>query len=282
MTLRKLPEFQALSIPQGYTWDVPSDALARWADFSADAGQSADTNTITIYDVIGEDPWTGGGFSPKRMSAALRSIGNADVTVKINSPGGSVFDGATIYNQLVQHKGKVTVEVMGIAASAASVIAMAGDQINMGLGTFMMVHNAWGVVVGNRHDLTDAAQTLGQIDGAMADIYEARTGMKRSEVTTLMDAETFLPAKEAVAKGFADAVTDAPQKDTANASSQSEINMRKRVDAILAEHGVPRVERRKMLNAVADGVTHHADPEATHHAGPDLAALERLLATFQS
>ena len=281
MTLRKLPEAKALSAPQGYSWDVPSDALARWTEFSAEAGQQ-DANTVTIYDVIGEDPWTGGGFTAKRMSAALRSIGNAEVTVKINSPGGSVFEGLTIYNQLVQHTAKVTIEVMGIAASAASIIAMAGDQINMGLGTFIMVHNAWGVVVGNRHDMTDAAGTLSQIDGAMADIYEARTGQKQADIAALMDAETFLTAKEAVAKGFADQVTEAPKNDgSANARLRPEVAARRQLDALLAQQGVPRVERRRMLEAAAGG-TRDAAPTVTRDADLDPAALQRLIETIRS
>ena len=281
MTLRKLPEAKALAAPQGYSWDVPSDALARWTEFSADAGKS-DANTITIYDVIGEDMWTGGGFTAQRMNAALRSIGNADVTVKINSPGGSVFEGLTIYNQLVQHQGKVTIEVMGIAASAASIIAMAGDQINMGLGTFIMIHNAWGVVIGNRHDLTDAAQTLGQIDAAMTDIYEARTGQKRADITALMDAETFLTAKDAVAKGFADAVTEAPKNEGgASARLRPEIAAKRQLDALLAQQGVPRSERRRMLEAAAGGMR-DAVPTDMRDAVVDQAAVARLIETIRS
>jgi ATP-dependent protease ClpP protease subunit len=137
MSLKKLPQIKALKEPSGYSWDVPSDALARWSDTVSAAKD--EPNTITIYDPIGEDPWDGSGFTAKRMAGALRSIGQNDVTVKINSPGGSVFEGFAIYNELANHPAKVTVEVMGIAASAAAYIAMAGDDIRMGLGTFIMV-----------------------------------------------------------------------------------------------------------------------------------------------
>src|SRR5262245_53778386 len=156
MTIRKLPEAKTIARPQNFQWDAPSDVLAKWAERPL-AADSTDANTITIYDVIGEDLWTGGGFTAKRMSAALRSIGKNDVTVKINSPGGDMFEGIAIYNLLREHPAKVTVDVMGWAASAASIIAMAGDEIRMGLGTFMMVHNAWGMVIGNRHDMRAAA-----------------------------------------------------------------------------------------------------------------------------
>lgn len=279
MTLRKLPEIKALQQPNGYQWDVPSDALARWTETIVAADNDADT--ITIYDMIGEDPWSGGGFTARRMSAALRSIGPKDVTVKINSPGGNVFEGFAIYNELRQHKARVNVEIMGIAASAASYIAMAGDTIGMGLGTFIMIHNAWGLVIGNRNDLADAAETLGQIDGAMTDIYEARTGQKRADIVALMDAETFLTAKDAVEKGFADQVTEAPKKDGTSASIRPDVAAKRQLDAILAQSGVPRVERRRMLRDIAGGM-HDAAPTVTQDADPDHAALQRLIQTIRS
>lgn len=279
MSVRKLPEIKALQQPQGYAWDVPSDVLSRWSEtiMAADADEP---NTITIYDVIGEDPWTGGGFTEKRMSAALRAIGPKDVTVKINSPGGDVFKGFAIFNQLREHPAKVTVDIMGIAASAASVIAMAGDEIRMGLGTFIMVHNAWGMVIGNRHDLTEAASVLEKIDASMADIYEARTGLARKEIAALMDGETFLSAKEAIAKKFADTLSEMKAGD-AKAAVKPEINAKRRLDALLAQTGVPRVERRRMLQE-ATGGTHDAAPTATHDAGLDPAALQRLISTIRS
>lgn len=280
MSLRKLPDIQAFQQPSGYQWDVPSDALARWTDTS-DAAAGDEANTVTIYDMIGEDPWSGGGFTARRMNAALRSIGAKDVTIKINSPGGNVFEGFAIFNELRQHKAKVTVEVMGIAASAASYIAMAGDDIRMGLGTFLMIHNAWGVVIGNRNDLETAAQTLSQIDGAQMDIYEARTGLKRAEIEKYMDAETFFTAKDAVAKGFADSIMEKTIGDSASAAARPEIHAKRRLDALLAQAGVPRVERRKMLKEVT-GTMHDAAPAVTHDADLDPAALQRLIATLRS
>src|SRR5690606_20407067 len=150
------------------------------------------------------DVWSGGGVTANRISAALRSIGNQDITVRINSPGGDMFEGITIYNLLRAHPAKVTVEVLGWAASAASIIAMAGDEIRMGLGSFMMVANAWGLVTGNRHAMREAASLFDQCDAAIADIYEARTGMTRSEIEQLMRAETFMNPAKAVEYGFAD------------------------------------------------------------------------------
>lgn len=254
MTLLKLPEIKVPKRPQNYQWDVPSDVLSRWAEKPFAAEKDGD-NTITMFDIIGEDWWSGDGVTAKRVSAALRSIGKNDVTVKINSPGGDLFEGIAIYNLLRKHEAKITIEVMGWAASAASIIAMAGDEIKMGLGTFMMVHNAWGLVIGNRHDMTDAADMFAGFDSAIADIYEARTQQDRAEIEKLMDAETFMGPTEAVAKGFADEIDDGlelPGADTEN-SAIREVFSKRQLDAVLAQSGVARSERRRMLQGALGG-----------------------------
>jgi ATP-dependent protease ClpP protease subunit len=280
MSLRKLPEAQVFARPQNYQWDAPSDVLTKWAETPLAADDDTDT-TISMFDVIGEDFWSGGGVTAKRISAALRSIGNKDVTVRINSPGGDMFEGIAIYNLLRSHPAKVTVEVLGWAASAASIIAMAGDEIRMGLGSFMMVHNAWGVVIGNRHDMREAATLFDQFDAAIADIYQARTGMKRSDIEQLMDAETFMAPSEAVKNGFADAVdAEIQAKADASALARPEIHAKRRIDAALAQQGVSRTERRKMFCQIAG--THDAADTAMHDAGFDLAAMQRLIQTIRS
>jgi ATP-dependent protease ClpP protease subunit len=250
MSLRNLPEAKSFQRPQNFQWDAPSDVLARWAEKPL-AAEADDPNTITIFDVIGEDFWSGGGFTAKRMAGALRGIGKNAVTVKINSPGGDMFEGIAIYNLLREHPAKVTIEVMGWAASAASIISMAGDEIRMGLGTFMMVHNAWGMVVGNRHDMRDAADLFEGFDAAIVDIYASRAKVDRKAIAKLMDAETFMGPSEAVEKGFADVVADDLKAVDDTSSKASASNTRNRVEMILARAGVPRSERRKMLREVA-------------------------------
>ena len=283
MSLRKLPEAQVFARPRNYQWDAPSDVLTKWAEHPLAAVPGADGDTtISIFDVIGEDFWTGSGVTANRISAALRSIGNKDITVRINSPGGDMFEGIAIYNLLRAHPAKVTVEVLGWAASAASIIAMAGDDIRMGLGSFMMVHNAWGLVIGNRHDMRDAATLFDRFDAAIADIYQARTGMKRADIEQLMDAETFMTAAQAVEYGFADVVDDAEIHAETNASAQvrPEIHAKRRIDAALAQQGITRTERRRMLNQIAG--THDAADTAMHDAGSHAAALQRLIDTIRS
>jgi ATP-dependent protease ClpP protease subunit len=283
MSLRKLPEARTFPRPQNYQWDAPSDVLTKWAEHPLAAVPDADGDTtISMFDVIGEDGWSGGGVTANRISAALRSIGSKDITVRINSPGGDMFEGIAIYNLLRAHPARVTVEVLGWAASAASVIAMAGDEIRMGLGSFMMVHNAWGVVIGNRHDMRDAATLFDRFDAAIADIYQARTGMKRADIEQLMDAETFMAAAQTVEYGFADVVDDAQIHAETNASAQvrPEIQARRRIDAALAKQGVSRTERRKMFNQIAG--MHDAADTATHDAGFHAAAIQRLIDTIRS
>jgi ATP-dependent protease ClpP protease subunit len=285
MSLRQLPEVQSFARPQNLQWDAPSDVLARWAEKPLAAVEGEDT--ITIFDVIGEDWWTGGGFTAKRAAAALRSIGNKPVTVQINSPGGDLFEGLAIFNLLREHKSKVTIEVLGWAASAASIIAMAGDEIVMGLGTFMMVHNAWGAVIGNRHDFREAADLFESFDGAIADIYEARVGDKssRKDIEKLMDAETFLSPSEAVAKGFADRVDDALGSKVSEGQNadRSSVLARRRTEAALARAGFTRSQRSEMLaELINNPAARDAGRDAALDAGVDLAAVRQFMETLKS
>lgn len=284
MSLRDLPAAKQFERPQNYQWDAPSDALQKWGERPA-AAEADEDNTISIYDVIGEDMWTGGGFTAKRAGAALRSIGPNPVTVKIDSPGGDMFEGIAIYNLLREHPAKVTVNVMGIAASAASIIAMAGDEISMGLGTFMMVHNAWGLVIGNRHDMREAATLFDSFDAALADIYEARTGRKRAEIEQLMNAETFMSPTQAVENGFADTVDKelrAPEKDAKNMDRG--LMARRQTEAALARAGFSRATRSDMLSdLVASAAERDAGRDsAARDAGIDVSAVQRLIQIIQS
>ena len=177
-------------------------ALKRWNPGIRAA--SEEEHSISIYDAIGQDPWSGEGVTTKRIAAALRSVNGADVTVNINSPGGDMFEGLAIYNLLRDYSGKVTVKVLGLAASAASIIAMAGDEIRIARAGFLNIHNCWVVALGNRQDLLEVASRLEPFDQAMAEIYATRTGSKLSAMQQLMDADTWLNGSAAVEQGFAD------------------------------------------------------------------------------
>lgn len=274
MTLRKLPEVKAFQRPAFYKPDAPAVALEKFQPRAAEA----DGNVISVYDTIGEDWWTGEGITARRVAGALRAIGSREVAVNINSPGGDMFEGLAIYNLLREHPAKVTVRVMGLAASAASIIAMAGDEIEMGLGSMMMIHNSWGVVVGNQDDMRGAAETFAEFDAAMADIYAARTGGDLEDIKAMMAAETWLRAERAIEDGFADSTFDVPEYS--NTGDDATRNARSRLDATLAKAGVPRVERRRLFGD-ALGTPNAAEPKATPNAGFEPGDFASLIQTMK-
>ena len=273
MSLKKLPEIRADHRLGAAQFDARPDALERWQPGVRAAAES--DNAISIYDAIGES-WDGTGVTTKRIGAALRAIGAGnDVTVNINSPGGDFFEGVAIYNQLREHQGKVTVRVLGLAASAASVIAMAGDEILMGDGAFLMVHNAWAVAVGNRHDMRDAADRLEPFDAAMASVYAARAGISAAEAAALMDKETWIGAEQAVEDGFATGLVDS--KDiTKNASAHVERKTLALVEASMARSGHSRAVRRDAFKALFSGKPGAAGEAAMPGAGETAALLQSL------
>ncbi len=281
MSLRSLPQVTAPARPQNFQWDAPSDVLTRWSEQPM-AAASDDPTVITMYDFIGEDWWSGAGVTTNYVAQALKAAGNVDVTVKINSPGGDMFEGIAIYNMLSQHPAKVTVEVMGWAASAASIIAMAGDEIKMGLGTFMMVHNAWGMTVGNRHEFAAAAEMFATFDSAIVDIYEARTGKTRAFIEQLMDAETFMAPDEAIANGFADSKGALDGGSVAaNAAPDRALMARRQTEAALARAGYSRNDRSKLLTQLGAPRDASTAP-AARDAGDIQAELNKLLTTLKA
>ncbi|WP_448309798.1 head maturation protease, ClpP-related [Pantoea sp. PGP6] len=260
--------------------DLPAAAIDRW-DGSIRASSSAGENSITIFDVIGED-WWGDGVSASRIAGVLRSLNGDDVTVYINSPGGDMFEGVAIYNLLREYSGKVTVKILGLAASAASVIAMAGDEIQIGRGAFLMIHNAWIMAAGNRNDFREYADYLEPFDRAMADIYAARSGIDIAEVQSLMDKESFIGGSESVEKGLADALLSA---DEITSDDESPSAALRKIDAFLAKGGMPRSERRKHLKALGGmpgaAPEENGKPGATDEINPEsLLNLKNALASL--
>ena len=162
----------------------------------------------------GEEP----GFTSGDVVFALSRVGNAtDVTVRINSGGGIAWEGSAIHAALARHAGKVSVVVEGVAASAASVIAMAGDDVTMSLGAIMMVHEASGITIGTVKDHQDQINCLNTLCDSMATIYAAKSGQSVEVCRADMAAETWMTADDAVAKGYADRVVGAadPQSQAA-------------------------------------------------------------------
>ena len=183
------------------------DASGAWYRVQAKRGNVAE---VFIYDQIGKN-WFGEGIGAEDFVRDLKAL-KLDVgdtlVARINSPGGNVFDGIAIHNYLRTLKAKVHVVVDGVAASIASVIAMAGDRIEMPKNAMMMIHNPMMLAIGNADAMRKAAEDLDQIREAMSASYLRRVKPTKDELYALLDAETWLTADEAVAKGFADEVAE--------------------------------------------------------------------------
>lgn len=179
-------------------------------DFKAEA--SGDSTEITIYGDIGES-WWGDSTSAKDIKEALKNVDSDSITIRLNSPGGDVFDGIAIYNQLKDHKAKVTVYVDGLAASAASIIAMAADEIVMNTGSMMMIHEASTWTWGTKTDIRKTLNALEGIDKSIADIYMTRYEGEKSEIETMIQNETWFTSSEAVEIGLADRVNEVVEED---------------------------------------------------------------------
>ena len=161
---------------------------------------------LLIYDEIG--PGWLGMIDGDSVVRALKQLpaNHKRVIVRINSPGGGVFEGFSIYNALARHPAEIVVEIDALAASIASLIAMGGDRIRMAANSMQMVHRAWTIAVGNGAELAQTVDLLNKIDENLVATYAARTGLDEKEVAVMLDAETWMTADEAVAKGFADEI----------------------------------------------------------------------------
>lgn len=236
-----------------------------FAAFEAFVAEDNSTAEINVYDVIGT--WE---LNARTFREALKQITASNITLRINSPGGSVFDAFAMYEDLRQHKARIRVEIVGLAASAASLLAMAGDEIVIADNGFLMIHNAWTLAMGDTREMSKTARVLSQIDKRLASTYADRTGNKAGEVAEWMDAETWLDSEDAVAMGFADARSSAVPVE----------NLAHDVSAFSKTPGV-LVKASKAAPAAAP-----AKPTAATPAAPAedwsavLAAINRLSATL--
>ena len=169
--------------------------------------RDADTGerTLVLNGQIAEDSWFGDEVTPGIFRDELMK-GEGNITVWINSPGGDVFAAAQIYNMLMDYKGDVTVRIDGLAASAASVIAMAGTTVEMSPVGMLMIHNPSTAVIGNTKEMQAAIQMLDEVKESILNAYELKTGQPRQQLSDLMDAESWMNAKKAVELGFADKI----------------------------------------------------------------------------
>ena len=176
----------------------------RWyAIQPSDNGEAPGSVEISIYDEIGF-----GGVTAKDFLAEVKRYKGQHIHLRINSVGGSVIEGAAIYNALRRHKGGLTVHVDGLAASMASVIAMAGEEVYIADNAMLMVHNPWSMTMGDADDLRKEADVLDKLKATLVNAYVRKTGMETEDIAQMMDEETWLNATQSVAMGFADEIED--------------------------------------------------------------------------
>lgn len=207
-------------------------------------GEDKPSVEVSIYDEIGF-----GGVSAKTFLAEIKSYSGQHIHLRINSVGGSVTEGAAIYNALRRHKGGLTVHIDALAASMASVISMAGDPVYIADNAMVMIHNPWSMTMGDADDLRKEADVLDKLKATLVNAYVRKTGRERGEIEAMMDDETWLDATEAVALGFADGIEEGvdaaasitPEQARARFDNFSNSMARKKAAQPKAEEAAPEV-----------------------------------------
>ena len=179
-----------------------------------------EARTLFLNGTIAEETWFDDDVSPKQFKDELMED-TGDIAIWINSPGGDCFAAAQIYNMLAEYPGKVTIKIDGIAASAASVIAMAGDEVLVSPVSMLMIHNPATMAMGDVYEMKKAAAMLSEVKESIINAYEKKTGLARSKISKLMDDETWMDAGKAIELGFADDVMD---RKTESATEGMEIS----------------------------------------------------------
>jgi ATP-dependent Clp protease protease subunit len=208
---------------------IPMKKFWKWKNqmtTNQETQETAMKRTQFLYGTIAEESWFDDDVTPQLFKDELLS-GSGDITVWINSPGGDCVAAAQIYNMLMDYKGNVTVKIDGIAASAASVIAMAGTKVLVSPVSMIMIHNPMTVAFGNTGEMEKAIAMLDEVKESIINAYEIKTGLSRTKLSHLMDAETWMNANMAVELGFADEVlkreeaeNDTPQPTVATTYSR--------------------------------------------------------------
>lgn len=180
-------------------------------NFAVNHNENKAVTEMTIYGIIGESYWSDKYTSAIDVDNALKEANGNNIVIRLNSPGGSAFDGIAIYNRLVsykkEHNAKITIYVDGWACSAASVIAMAADELIMGLGSMFMIHEASNIVWGTKGAFRKEADVLEELEDGIIDIYMTKANVDREEIRAKVDAETWFSASSTVEIGFATATS---------------------------------------------------------------------------
>ena len=185
---------------------VNSKKFWNWSN-STEENETTHTRVLSINGPIAEDSWFDDDVTPALFKDELNA-GDGDITVWINSPGGDCVAAAQIYNMLVDYSGNVTVKIDGMAASAASVIAMAGNEVLMSPVSMLMIHNPATIAMGDHNEMQKAIDMLSEVKESIMNAYAIKTGLSRAKLSHLMDSETWMNANKAVELGFADGVLE--------------------------------------------------------------------------
>jgi ATP-dependent Clp protease protease subunit len=225
------------------------------------------TATIHLYDEVGAF-----GSGSKEFLADLGKLDGQHIHLRINSPGGSVVEGTAIYNALRRHKGGLTVHIDALAASMASVIAMAGAPVYIADNALLMIHNPWTVSAGDSEQLRKEADLLDKLKSTLVNAYTRKTGMDQEQIAEMMDSETWLDAVEAVALGFADAI----EEGVAAAATATPESLRARFDKFAKGMTEPVVtetpEQPEVVEIPAATVVSESAPVADPSDAPDASA----------
>ena len=234
-----------------------------WNFIRNDAGE----RVLRLEGPIDEDSFWGDEVTPRMFREELEAE-EGDVTVWICSPGGNVFAAAEIYTMLCDHKGRITVKIESIAASAASVVAMAGDRVLMSPVAMLMIHDPMTIAMGNSKDMEKAIATLNEVKASIINAYQRKTGLSRNKISQLMENETWMNAKKAVELGFADEILFSGGESETKETEGDEGNG-KEIEAVWQPYST-RVMGQTILNRI--GCT--AEAPAAADEKPDEAACE--------
>lgn len=284
-TILPLPEMGA---------DVARPSARRPSAKSALRVQNAATEDAELY-IYGEIGFW--GITAQDVAGALQGITASTLHVRINSPGGDVFDGVAIYNLLLRFSGRVVVHVDGVAASAASIIALAGEEVLMAEASWAMIHRAWACACGPSGEMRRVAELLDKVDANLAGIYSRQMEITPEAAIAMMDAETWLTAAEAVAQGFADALEERPAVEAAfdfslfkntpdrlaaargsARGSASKPQTVRELEAVLRDAGYSRSEATRIAASGFDTTA----PTRDESAALDLSPLADLATVFRS
>lgn len=273
MSLRKLGTVRNFEPLDDDEYRFPSlKEVEEWRSRNVRLAASPSGTVINIL-----DPIFPGGFRARDMAEALRGA-TGDVIVNINSPGGLFGDGVAMHTMLEEHPGKVIVNVLGIAASAATLPAMAADEIRISTAGAMMIHNAQALVDGDWHTMQEALNRLKEHDDAIRRIYAKRTGQSEAKLATMMRplTGTWMWGKDAVTNGFADSVLgeEAVVKNEETAQYKAKSG-RATLESMLAEKGYTRRERRSLFREVFPDRLQEDDPPVDK--GPSLVEIAAMI-----